>query len=151
MATTSSGGCLACALERTAELLFLDNQHTCSKSSAGTEDRYSLDQYQQDARKTAIYPGRDNPNISEALTYVILKLNGEAGEAAEALGKYLRGDYDEDKLRALLIKELGDVLWYVANATRELGFNLSDIATVNISKLAKRAQDGTIRGSGDDR
>ena len=108
-----------------------------------------FDDYQMRATQTAVYPGGN----SLGLTYTVLGLNGEAGEVAEKLKKIIR-DKDgkmskEDKLE--IAKELSDVLWYLSQAARETGFNLSDIAEINIQKLTDRAQRGTLSGSGDNR
>jgi NTP pyrophosphatase (non-canonical NTP hydrolase) len=50
-----------------------------------------------------------------------------------------------------LVKELGDVLWYVARAARGLDLPMSEIARVNAEKLASRAARGVLHGSGDNR
>ena len=122
-------------------------------------DRPTLDDYQYAATQFAIYPGKGEPL---GLMYTTLKLNGEAGEAAEHVGKAMRDDGFGQKIghvtidltperHSALKKELGDVLWYVAAAAKELGLNLSDIAKANIDKLASRAERGQLQGSGDDR
>ena len=49
----------------------------------------TLDAYQAAATKTAIYPGQGTPL---GLAYCALKLNGEAGEFAEHVGKAMRDD-----------------------------------------------------------
>ena len=120
-------------------------------SSEGSTSAYTFDNYQEDAGITAIYQGRDDTKFGNALTYLILKLNGEAGEAAEHLGKYLRGDYDESKARDLITKEIGDVLWYLSQIAYELNLNFGDVAAANIRKLSDRKARGVIGGSGDDR
>lgn len=104
---------------------------------------YTLDQYQNQALATAVYP------TEIALEYCILKLNGEAGECAEKLGKALRKRTSVDK--EALAYELGDVLWYVANAANVIGYDLSTIAEMNVSKLQDRAVRGVIHGDGDNR
>lgn len=111
---------------------------------------YSLNDYQRDTFVTAQYP-QYGTGSERALVYTILKLNGEAGECAEAVGKHLRGDYDWDTLISILSKELGDVLWYIANASNEIGLGLADVAFGNINKLRDRSARNLIRGSGDDR
>jgi hypothetical protein len=69
-----------------------------------------LDEYQTLAKKIAIYPGE--------LTYPALGLCGEIGELLSALGD---GDDDE------ITKEIGDVLWYVANMAADAGLTLSEV------------------------
>jgi len=107
-----------------------------------------FDNYQIEARKTAIYPNKDKNFI-----YPTLGLVGESGEVAEKIKKVLRdknGNLDDDSKLALK-KELGDVLWYLSNLCDELGFSLNDIAKVNLEKLNLRLSRGKISGSGDDR
>ena len=50
-----------------------------------------------------------------------------------------------------IAKELGDVLWYMANLAFELGYDLGDIAAINIQKLVDRQERGKIHGDGDNR
>lgn len=106
-------------------------------------DLYLLNQYQEDAISTAIYPPDDG------LTYCLLQLASEAGEAAGKLGKALRKG--EEVNTEALAAELGDVLWYVANAANEIGWDLSEIAAANINKLKSRTERGVIHGDGDNR
>lgn len=49
------------------------------------------------------------------------------------------------------MKELGDVLWYVATLSDALGLSLDEIAKLNASHLKRRAEHGLIQGSGSDR
>jgi len=107
-----------------------------------------INEYQQMARRTAIYP-----NAGQNMTYPTLGLAGEAGEVAEKVKKVIR-DKDgvlDDDARAAISKELGDVLWYVAQIASELGLDLSNVAQGNLDKLADRAKRGTIKGNGDNR
>jgi NTP pyrophosphatase (non-canonical NTP hydrolase) len=91
---------------------------------------------------------------SASVPYMVLLLNGEAGELANRLQKVIRdipeGDIDDEEALAMA-KELGDVLWSVAGCARELGFSLEQIATLNLNKLADRAKRDAIGGSGDER
>ena len=59
-------------------------------------------------------------------------------------------DLDIDE-RFALAKELGDVLWMVTAAANDLGFDLDEIAQINIDKLSSRHRRGSLRGSGDNR
>lgn len=104
-------------------------------------------EYQQAAAKTAIYPGAGTGE-DYALAYVALGLAGEAGEFANKIKKVLRdGTFDAESLAS----ELGDVLWYLAQAATELGTNLNLIARDNAEKLADRQDRGTLQGNGDTR
>jgi NTP pyrophosphatase (non-canonical NTP hydrolase) len=106
-----------------------------------------LSEYQALSRRTAEYP-RD-----AWLAYPALGLAGEAGEVAEHAKKAIRDDGGEvsDERRTAMSKELGDVLWYVAQLASELGLELEDVAQANLDKLLSRQQRGVLSGSGDDR
>lgn len=119
----------------------------------------ALNVYQDLAQGSAIYPGQGSPT---GLMYTALKLNGEAGEFAEHVGKAMRDDNYGDSLvsntneltperKLALKKELGDNLWYIAAAAKELGFKLSEIAHENLDKLCSRGERNKLQGSGDDR
>ena len=104
--------------------------------------------YQKQSRKTANYPDAGNNFI-----YPTLGLTGEAGEVSDKIKKIMRDDnmIVSDEKRLAIKKELGDVLWYIANLSTELGFNLDDVAQTNLDKLFKRKDEGKLGGSGDDR
>jgi NTP pyrophosphatase (non-canonical NTP hydrolase) len=106
-----------------------------------------LNEYQTQAQLTAVYP---RPTSEPAKQYLALKLNGEAGEVAELVGKHMRGDHQPNYTDDLA-KELGDCLWYVAMLAEEAGFDLNTIAQMNLSKLQDRQSRGVLKGSGDDR
>jgi NTP pyrophosphatase (non-canonical NTP hydrolase) len=104
-------------------------------------------EYQRFSRRTAEYP-------REAwLSYPALGLAGEAGEVAEHAKKAIRDDAGTvtGERRAAMAKELGDVLWYVAQLASELGLELDQIAQDNLEKLFSRQRRGVLSGSGDDR
>ena len=106
-----------------------------------------LSEYQRQSRRTAEYP-------REAwLAYPALGLAGEAGEVAEHAKKAIRDDAGKisDERKAAMSKELGDVLWYVAQLATELGLDLDEIAGQNLEKLFSRQARGVLSGSGDDR
>lgn len=109
-----------------------------------------FDQYQKAAHATAM-------PVCEDFAYPALKLAGEAGEVAEKFGKLMRDnrvhswdDIPEDKRREL-VKELGDVMWYIAEIATQLGVSLSAVAVGNIVKLQSRQLRGTLHGDGDNR
>jgi NTP pyrophosphatase (non-canonical NTP hydrolase) len=113
-----------------------------------THMSYTFKEYQKESSRTAIYPNRGNN-----LPYVTLGLVGEAGEIAEKVKKIIRdrGGEIDDEQKDLLKKELGDVLWYLAQISYELGFTIEDTALLNIEKLASRKERDKLHGDGDNR
>ncbi len=110
----------------------------------------SFNDYQAQAVYTAIYPDH------WAIIYPTLGLTGEAGEVAEKVKKAVRGDIEftdeaQEQHRLAVAKELGDVLWYVANLASDLGYSLQDVAEMSLAKLEDRKHRGTLQGEGDDR
>lgn len=107
----------------------------------------TLNDYQDAAKSTAIYPE------DFEIIYPTLGLTGEAGEVADKVKKVIRdkdGEFSEDD-SAEIAKEVGDVLWYLANIASDLGFTLEDIAKMNLTKLSDRASRNMLQGSGDNR
>jgi NTP pyrophosphatase (non-canonical NTP hydrolase) len=74
------------------------------------------------------------------LVWNALGLAGEAGEAADLVkkGVFHQQGIDYEKL----LKELGDVLWYVAAISSTLGVSLEEIMLLNIKKLDARFPEG---------
>jgi len=105
-------------------------------------------EYQTEARKTAVYP-----RIGDNVVYPTLGLCGESGEFAEKVKKAIRDDGGQvtPERRELMLKELGDVLWYVAACASELKASLDEVAAMNLAKLASRQERAALKGSGDER
>ncbi len=107
----------------------------------------TFDDYQKAAVATAIYPD------DLKLIYPAIGLAGETGEVMEHIKKTIRDNnrqLTEDRRHALA-KELGDVLWYMANLAEDAGLSLADIARQNIEKVNSRKARGVQLGSGDNR
>jgi len=92
----------------------------------------NFSEYQIEAMKTA------NPknNQQDKVMYGILGLFGESGEVAEMLKKSLRDGIELN--RENLVKELGDVLWYMAYICNTFDIDMQDAADGNIKKLRAR-------------
>jgi NTP pyrophosphatase (non-canonical NTP hydrolase) len=105
-------------------------------------------EYQKDSRRTAIYP-----DLNSNYIYPTLGLAGESGEVADKIKKIIRdkGGIISDEDRQEMKKELGDVLWYVAQIATELKIDLEDVAQTNLEKLLSRLERNKIGGSGDNR
>lgn len=110
----------------------------------------TFEEYQHQAMKTAI--NRDK-NFLNSAVYRTLGLVGEAGEIAEKVKKIIRDKdgqiSDDDKQE--IIKEMGDVLWYLQALADHLDVSFEQVAKANLEKLASRKQRGKISGSGDNR
>ncbi len=120
---------------------------TRSGGSSRFQGTMQLSEYQRLSRRTAEYPR------AAWLAYPALGLAGEAGEVAEHAKKAIRDDGGEisTERRTAMAKELGDVLWYVAQLASELKLDLDEIAQTNLDKLLSRQQRGVLSGDGDDR
>jgi len=117
----------------------------------------SFDKYTQFVNSVTSTPSQD----SDAFIYRLQELGGdvaiqrlltaavgisaESGEFMEIVKKMIfQGKpANEDNLEHLKI-ELGDVMWYVAQACMALDISLEDICDMNIDKLSKRYPDGTF-------
>jgi len=118
----------------------------------------NFEDYTKKAALTAIYPRKLKPDYHynyslPGLMYVILGLGGEVGELLGKVKKILRDNNGlmNEEIQVSLIKELGDVLWYLDRAAYEIGSSLEEVAQFNNLKLSQRKDNGTLRGSGDDR
>lgn len=95
-----------------------------------------LNQYQRDAARTA------DLTKKKPLRAMIagLGLAGETGEVVEHIKKWVGHGHELDVEK--VTKELGDVLWYVAELASILDVHLEDVARANIRKLEDRYPKG---------
>lgn len=118
--------------------------------------------YQKQAHAFASY--------GENAMYPALGLAEEAGEVCGKIAKFIRKHGgtepttqvdnrvlreepmpDDVQFREDLAKELGDVLWMVAELCTTYGLFLEGVMDANIAKLADRKERGVIVGEGDNR
>lgn len=93
--------------------------------------------YQQDAGRTLIdKPDFELSNDDIMLIWNAVGLAGEAGEVSEMIKKGIFHQHGLD--REKLIKELGDVLWYVAALCTRLNVPMSEVMARNVAKLKER-------------
>ncbi len=73
-----------------------------------------------------------------------LGIAGEAGEVSDMVKKILfHGKKFDDEVKEYLIKELGDVLWYVVfMADNVVGVSVQDLIDINVEKLKDRYNEG---------
>ena len=70
----------------------------------------------------------------------VMGLCGESGEAIDIVKKHLAQGHELD--REKLIKELGDIAWYLAEMATFLDIELEEVLVRNIEKLKKRYPEG---------
>lgn len=100
----------------------------------------TLDEYQAETLRTAARSGEGEISNAFDLTVRSLGLCGEAGEFADLVKKFVGHGHEFDRVKA--VKELGDVLWYVATLADVLGVTLDVVAQQNIAKLRARYPNG---------
>lgn len=96
----------------------------------------TINEYQDLAMRTL------NPELNrkDVLINSVMGLCGESGEAIDIVKKHLAQGHALDKDH--LIKELGDVAWYLAEAATALDVPLEQVFQGNIDKLEKRYPQG---------
>ncbi|QCT40994.1 nucleoside triphosphate pyrophosphohydrolase family protein [Candidatus Saccharibacteria bacterium oral taxon 488] len=112
----------------------------------------TIDEYAKKAIATLIGT-HEYGEIDARLMAQVLGLVGESGEVAEKFKKLVRDKQgiltDDD--RTEILKELGDVLWYVNAVAHLLGSSLEEVAQMNNQKLASRQARQQLHGRGDNR
>lgn len=96
----------------------------------------NANEYQKLAMKT-LNPELDKKDV---LINGVMGLCGEAGEAIDIVKKHLAQGHDLD--RTHLIKELGDIAWYLAETATALDVELEEVLRLNIAKLQERYPEG---------
>lgn len=96
----------------------------------------TINEYQKLAM-TTLNPALDKKDI---LLNGVMGLCGESGEAIDIVKKHLAQGHELD--REKLIKELGDVAWYIAETATALDIELEEVLTRNIEKLKERYPEG---------
>lgn len=112
----------------------------------------TFEEYQAKAIST-LTKDHDYGDFNAELMAQILGLVGESGEFADKVKKLIRDKNGELSAEAKteLLKELGDVLWYVNAVSYLLGSNIAEVAETNLDKVLSRQARGVTKGSGDNR
>ena len=108
-----------------------------------------VDAVTSDASKDFVYLAdrlvdldRKGANIERLLTAGV-GINAEGGEFLEIIKKMVfQGKPFNADNREHLIIELGDLMWYVAQATQALGISMDEVLETNVNKLKKRYPGG---------
>lgn len=96
----------------------------------------TLNEYQDLAQVTA----QITDIMEDKVINGCMGMNGEAGECIDLLKKYLFQGHTLNKEK--LMDECGDVLWYIAETAKGLGYTLDEVAEHNIAKLKARYPEG---------
>ncbi len=91
-------------------------------------------------QKKAMMTLNKDLNKKEMLVNGVMGLNGESGEVIDVVKKHLFQGHELDKEK--IVKELGDVLWYVAEVCESLDVTIEQVMEQNIEKLQKRFKNG---------
>jgi NTP pyrophosphatase (non-canonical NTP hydrolase) len=114
----------------------------------------TFDEYQKIAITTELMERNADLNAGDpAFVAKVLGLVGEAGETAEKFKKIIRdrGGIISSDDKKDIVKELGDVLWYISALADYLGVSLEEVASENLQKVLSRKARGKSHGSGDNR
>lgn len=96
---------------------------------------YSFAEYHIEAARTIDY---DLP-IYDLIKHSLFGMCSEVGELNGLYQKSLVGhEFDEKHAK----KEVGDILWFIAEYCTAMGWTLEEVARLNIEKLEKRYPDG---------
>jgi NTP pyrophosphatase (non-canonical NTP hydrolase) len=96
----------------------------------------NLNEYQELALRTH----NEDLGQVQAFANYALGLSGESGEVADHIKKGIFHGHEMN--RHEIAKELGDVMWYVANLSNLIGMKLDQVAEMNVTKLKKRYPEG---------
>jgi NTP pyrophosphatase (non-canonical NTP hydrolase) len=96
----------------------------------------TINEYQKLAM-TTLNPELDKKDI---LINGVMGLCGESGEVIDIVKKHLAQGHELDKEK--ILKELGDVAWYMAEIATVLEVDLEEVLILNIEKLKKRYPEG---------
>jgi len=85
--------------------------------------------------------------------YALFGLCEEVGEVIGKVADHLEngGDFLDLIEDEAILKELGDVAWYLAASSAEFGLCLSTVMAKNLEKLNDRKDRGVLHGEGDNR
>ena len=94
-------------------------------------------EYQRNAMRTA--SGISTSCPENLLLQGVMGMSGESGEALDIVKKIIfQGHELNEATKEHLIRELGDVLWYVATTAEALDIPLETVMQVNVDKLRAR-------------
>ena len=86
----------------------------------------------------------DEANVTQLLT-AALGISAEAGEFTEVVKKiFLQGKPYTEENTFHMKRELGDIMWYLAQACMALDISFDEILEMNVEKLSARYPEGAF-------
>ena len=101
----------------------------------------TINEYQQLALRTEPYMNNDLDRILQG----VMGLAGESGECVDLMKKHIFQGHSLDMEH--LMKELGDVAWYLAITADSIGYTLEEVLEAKIKKLEARYPDGRFEAN----
>lgn len=92
-------------------------------------------------------PGFNADHIDQKLSLAGLGVAGEAGEVADIIKKVLHHGVPLDSVRDKMIKECGDVEWYLEYLYATMGWTREQVQMANVEKLRLRHPNGWTQES----
>lgn len=92
------------------------------------------------AKKRLDFWVKENRYMTGDIINACLGLSGEVGEFNDMVKKWIFHEKDFDLINAK--KELGDIMWYIAQMCEAFNWDLEEIMKMNIEKLKVRYPDG---------
>jgi NTP pyrophosphatase (non-canonical NTP hydrolase) len=116
-------------------------------------DGYDFDHYQELCSETDLGDIGGRQILEPSWMYYVLGIGGETGELLEKIKKLFRDGNGMPtwEQKKEILKEMGDVSWYMARLCDVLGMPYSDVAKLNIEKLFSRKEREQLQGDGDNR
>ncbi len=87
-------------------------------------------------------PNFETDHYTKQLSLGGLGVAGEAGEVADLIKKVLHHEVPVLTVKDKLIKEMGDVYWYLEYLCAALGVSRDDVLEANVAKLRARHPNG---------
>lgn len=122
------------------------------------QNTIDYDKYLEFVDTTTSFPSRDSEEFVkrvqelsekgvpiERLLTAAVGITAEGGEFTEIIKKIaFQGKELSPEVKTHLIKELGDVFWYIAQACLALEVDFQTVVVTNMMKLAARYPEGTF-------
>lgn len=116
-------------------------------------DVTGFDEYQEVSAETDLGNIGGRKNLNPEWMYYVLGIGGETGELLEKIKKLFRDSdgYPRMDQKKDILKEMGDIMWYMARLCDQLGMPFSHVPKMNIKKLFSRMDRNKLQGDGDNR